>query len=124
MKKETGFPCQLRSRLRVLRGTDVVLGPGKADLLEAIAATGELRSAAANLGMSYMRAWKLLQVMNAAFREPLVLTERGGKQHGSATLSDTGRQVLLLYRRMEKASLRASGPAWSRLQRLLATRHT
>ena len=62
--------------------------------------------------------------MNAAFREPLVLTERGGKQHGSAILSDTGRQVLLLYRRMEKASLRASGPAWSRLQRLLAPRNT
>lgn len=110
--------------MRVLRDNEVILGPGKADLLEAIAGTSELRAAAAKLGMSYMRAWKLLQVMNAAFREPLVLTERGGRQHGSAMLSGTGKEVLLLYRRMERASLRASDPAWSRLQRLLRRRDT
>ena len=124
MKQETRSAYRLRVRMRVLRGKDVILGPGKADILEAIAETGELRAAAAKLGMSYMRAWNLLQVMNAAFREPLVLTGRGGKRHGSATLTGTGKRVLLLYRRMEKASLGASGPAWSRLQRLLRERHT
>ena len=55
MKEETGSPYRLRARMRVLRGNEVILGPGKADLLQAIAATGELRSAAAKLGMSYMR---------------------------------------------------------------------
>jgi molybdate transport system regulatory protein len=109
--------------MRVLDGDDIVIGPGRADLLEAIAETSELRAAAARLDMSYMRAWKLLQTMNGAFREPLVVTERGGKRHGSAVLTSTGRAVLELYREMERASLRASGPAWVRLQRLL-NRHT
>ena len=124
MTKKPGSPYRLRSRLRVVRGADVVLGPGKADLLEAIAQTGELRAAATKLGMSYMRAWKLLQVMNAAFREHLVRTERGGKRHGSAVLTGTGMKVLSLYRLMERSSLRASAPAWVRLRRLLLHRNT
>lgn len=112
--------CVLKPRLRVLRGKDIVLGPGKADLLEAIARTGELRRAARELGMSYMRVWALLRVMNAAFREPLVQTARGGARHGAAALTKTGRTVLALYRIMERRSLAASGPAFTRLLRLLA----
>jgi molybdate transport system regulatory protein len=124
MTNAAGPPYRLRSRLRVLRGKDIVLGPGKADLLDAIAQTGELRAAAKELSMSYMRAWKLLQMMNTAFREPLVATERGGARHGSAVLTGTGRKVLALYRQMERSSLRASGPAWLRLRRLLLHRNT
>src|SRR5436190_3906502 len=60
MTRET-TGCRLRPRLRVLRGQEIVLGPGKADLLDAIARTGELRRAAGELNMSYMRAWKLVQ---------------------------------------------------------------
>lgn len=124
MTKKAASPYRLRPRLRVLHGTDVVIGPGKADLLEAIATTGELRAAAALLGMSYMRAWKLVQMMNGCFREQIVRTVRGGTRHGSAVLTGTGQEVLKLYRQMESASLRASGPAWLRLRRLLATRNT
>ena len=97
-----------------------MLGPGKADLLEAIARTGELRGAASRLGMSYMRAWTLLRVMNTAFREPLVQTTRGGSRHGAAGLTRTGRAVLSLYRAMERKSLAASRPPFTRLLRLLA----
>ncbi len=97
-----------------------MLGPGKADVLEAIARTGKLRAAAAELGMSYMRAWTLVQMMNAAFREPLVATERGGAGRGAARLTETGRLVLALYRGMERVSLAASAPAFRRLRRLLA----
>ena len=111
---------RLRPRLRVLRGEDVVLGPGKAELLEAIARTGELRGAAAALGMSYMRAWKLVQMMNGAFRDPLVETTRGGTGHGAARLTKAGRTVLALYHEMERRSLAAAGPAFRRLRRLLA----
>jgi molybdate transport system regulatory protein len=110
----------LKPRLRVLRGDAIVIGPGKADLLEAIARTGELRRAARRLGMSYMRAWSLLRVMNAAFREPLVQTTRGGARHGAAGLTKTGRTVLSLYRAMERRSLAASRPAFARLLQLLA----
>lgn len=111
---------RLRPRLRVLRGDEIVLGPGKAELLEAIAKTGELRRAAARLGMSYMRAWKLVQTMNGAFREPLVATARGGSGHGAARLTKTGRAVLAVYHEMERRSLAASSPGFRRLRRLLA----
>lgn len=102
-----------------MRGEEIVLGPGKADLLEAIAATGELRRAAARLGMSYMRAWKLVQMMNGAFREPLVETTRGGTGHGAARLTKTGKSVIAIYHEMERRSLAAGGPGFRRLCRLL-----
>jgi len=117
MTRKAAVACRLRPRLR---GEEIVLGPGKADLLEAIARTGELRRAAGRLGMSYMRAWKLVQVMNRAFRGPLVEATRGGAGHGAARLTETGKTVLAVYRDMERRSLAAGGPGFRRLRRLLA----
>jgi molybdate transport system regulatory protein len=102
----------LRPRLRVLYGELIAFGPGKAKLLEAIESTGTLAEAASQLGMSYMRAWKLVQTMNACFKEPLVQTLRGGTGRGHAELTATGRAVLDLYHRMEEESVRAAGEAW------------
>jgi molybdate transport system regulatory protein len=70
--------------------------------------------------MSYMRAWKLLQTMNACFKEPLVDSTRGGSGHGHATLTVTGRAALTLYRRMERETAAAIAPAWRELQGYLA----
>ncbi len=109
----------LRPRLRLVRGGTIVLGPGKADLLEAVRDTGSLRQAAAGLGMSYMRAWTLSKTMNLAFAEPLIALARGGAAHGGATLTSTGSKVLALYRAMEKQSLRAVSGDAGRLKRLL-----
>ena len=120
MTRKAAPGVRLRPRLRVLRGKEIVLGPGKAELLEAIAKTGELRRAAGRLRMSYMRAWKLVQMMNGAFREPLVETTRGGAGHGAARLTKTGRTVLAVYHEMERRSLAASGPGFRRLRKLLA----
>lgn len=105
----------LSPRLRVLHGTDIALGPGKVALLDAIEESGTLAGAAQALGMSYMRAWKLVQTMNACFREPLVETSRGGHQHGKAGLTDTGRRVRELYRSMEETCLQAVQPSWEEL---------
>lgn len=121
MPKIGGSSYRLKPRFRVLKGGTIVLGPGKADLLEAIGHTGELRAAARRLGMSYMRAWTLLRQMNRSFRRPLVETARGGKLHGTAHLTPLGRRVLALYREMERDSQAAAGPAWNRLRRLLPT---
>jgi molybdate transport system regulatory protein len=89
-------------RFRVVLGPGVAIGPGKADLLEAIDQTSSLRAAAAQFGMSYKRAWTLVQEMNGAFREPLVETEKGGAGGGGATaLTDLGRLILRRYREME-----------------------
>ena len=107
----------LRPRIRIV-GDDgtIVLGPGKADLLDAVARTGSIRAAATELGMSYMRAWTLIRTMNDAFREPLVEKVRGGSEQGGAQLTPTGKNVLNLYRRMEEKATRAAEGLWVKLQ--------
>jgi len=110
----------VRPRIRVLHGQQIALGPGKVDLLEAIGRAGSLAEAARGLGMSYMRAWHLLQTMNACFKEPLVHTSRGGSERGGATLTATGQAVIAAYRRMEADSLKALEPAWRELLQHLA----
>lgn len=109
----------LRPRIRMTRGDLVIIGPGKADLLEAIAETGSIRSAADAMGMSYMRAWSLIRTMNASFREPLVEKTRGGSMKGGATLTPTGERVLRIYREMEQTSLKAADPGWKKIRSLL-----
>jgi molybdate transport system regulatory protein len=109
----------IRPRIRVTRGDAIVLGPGKADLLAAIAETGSIRSAARKLGMSYMRAWSLVQTMNESFRTPLVEPTRGGARHGAAELTKLGARVLALYREMEERAEKAIGPAWKKVEKEL-----
>lgn len=112
--------ARLKPRLRVVRGAEVLLGPGMAQLLEAIRASGSLRVAADELEMSYMHAWGLVRSMNRGFREPLVLLSRGGAARGGARLSATGERALALYREMEVEALRATAARWRRLRRLLS----
>ena len=112
------FP-DLRVRLRVYRGDEVALGPGKASLLAAIAETGSLAHASRKLGMSYMRAWNLLKTMDRCFREPVVRTLRGGRQGGRAELTRNGREILDLYQAMTEESLKQMLPAWRRISRRL-----
>lgn len=112
------MPHTIRPRIRIVDGDGtIVMGPGKADLLEAIARTGSIRAAAEELGMSYMRAWSLVRTMNAAFRAPLVEKERGGSAQGGAQLTDAGNRVLELYRDMEKKAMKAIAADWRKLQR-------
>lgn len=115
----SAFRAILKPRLRLVRGGTILVGPGKADLLEAVRDTGSLRKAAAGLGMSYMRAWTLVKTMNEAFRVPLVALARGGAGHGGAALTRTGEKVLSLYRAMERHSLRAASRDAGRLKRFL-----
>ncbi|MFO1461463.1 MAG: LysR family transcriptional regulator [Verrucomicrobiota bacterium] len=101
MKSGTKSAPSLRPRFQLSVNGDVALGPGKADLLELIDVTGSISEAASRMGMSYMRAWTLVRTMNNSFREPLVTMVRGGRSKGGSQLSDTGREVLTLYRRLE-----------------------
>jgi molybdate transport system regulatory protein len=110
----------VRPRIRVMTGGEIALGPGKVAVLAAVEEHGSLVDAARALEMSYMRVWRLVQTMNACFREPLVETRRGGRVHGGAALTPTGAAVLALYRRMERDSLAAMAPAWEELRGLLA----
>lgn len=118
--RKAGPRPAVKPRIRVLRGDEIALGPGKSDLLHAIVATGSLAAAARQLDMSYTRAWKLVQTMNACFRAPLVELERGGSAQGGARLTSTGERALALYDEMERAADAGLQPAWQRLARLLA----
>lgn len=103
MPASTAAACETRiaSRYRVYRGAEIVLGPGKAELLGLIDETGSLSKAARRMDMSYNRAWLHVKVMNEVFAEALVTTSRGGAGKGGAALTEAGREVLGLYRRME-----------------------
>ena len=89
-----------RIRVRILAESVIALGPGKADLLEAIDEAGSISGAARAAGMSYRRAWILVDTMNGCFTSPLVSTAKGGAEGGGARLTPTGRRVLTRYRRL------------------------
>ena len=89
-----------RMTLRLYFG-DLVFGPGKADLLQAISEEGSISAAGRRMGMSYRRAWSLVEDMNEHFTAPLVDSSRGGPGGGGAALTDLGRAVLADYRALE-----------------------
>jgi molybdate transport system regulatory protein len=107
------------SHLRVTLSDTFYVGPGRADLLELIAETGSIAEAARRMGMSYKRAWSLVQALNDGFGAPLVETARGGKEQG-ASLTDQGREVLERYRGMQDATRRAIARDVEALQSLQA----
>jgi molybdate transport system regulatory protein len=97
---------QAHIRIRIPFGDDYAVGPGKADLLEAIARTGSISAAGRELKMSYRRAWLLVDTMNRCFQQPLVETATGGASGGGARVTDLGRDILRRFRAIEaKASL-------------------
>jgi molybdate transport system regulatory protein len=110
---------EFQPRLRFPHAGSDAFGPGKAELLGYIAATGSIRRAASELGMSYQRAWTLVRQMNLLFREPLVSVSRGGGTGGGATLTPAGEDVLARYRRMEESCRSATEADWRALQALL-----
>lgn len=97
----TGTPTPT-PRLRILLGRSIAIGPGKAELLDLIDRTGSISAAAREMGMSYRRAWTLVETMNTAFREPLVAAATGGKGGGGASVTSFGHEALKRYRAMEE----------------------
>jgi molybdate transport system regulatory protein len=93
------------------------MGPGKADLLDAIAATGSISAAAKHMGMSYRRAWLLVDTMNRCFERPLVATHPGGGGNAGAEVTAAGQEALRDYRTLaEEVGAAASGAAHDRLE--------
>ena len=90
-------------RFRVDFGRHQAVGPGKIALLEQIGRGGSLSQAARELGMSYRRAWQLLDSLNHAFREPVAVTAKGGRGGGGAKLTAFGRRLIRAYRELDAA---------------------
>lgn len=97
--------CQVK--IRVMAGPVIAFGPGKATLLAAIERTGSISAAAREMGMSYRRAWLLVDEMNRSFRQPLVETAAGGHGGGGAHVTQFGQDVLHRYRQMEDKAVAA-----------------
>ncbi|WP_184248471.1 winged helix-turn-helix domain-containing protein [Novosphingobium chloroacetimidivorans] len=93
----------LKLKIQLLCGEEIAMGPGKADLLDAIVAQGSISGAARAMDMRYRRAWLLVDAMNRCWREPLVETSPGRAKSGDARLSDAGRRVLDRYRALQAA---------------------
>jgi molybdate transport system regulatory protein len=91
--------------LRVMAGDFPAMGPGRARLVGLIDSTGSISAAAREMGMSYRRAWQLVEAINASFNEPVVVTAVGGRRGGGAVVTDFGRRMVESYFHMEaKAS--------------------
>jgi len=105
--------------LRVALRPDTLLGPGKADLLQGIRDTGSIAAAGRRMGMSYKRAWYLIDTLNNSFEEPLVVASKGGRTGGGAQLTTPGNAVLDGYRRMEAAATSAVADELAHLVELL-----
>ena len=105
------MPLRLKLKAQLYRGDQIAIGPGKADLLDAINRTGSISAAGRELGMSYRRSWLLVETMNKSWREPLVTTVVGGRS--GATLSSLGHEILTAYRALEREleSVASSGAA-------------
>lgn len=88
-------------KIHIPLGEVSAIGPGKADLLEAIIQTGSISAAGRQMGMSYRRSWDLVDTMNRSFIEPLVVTVTGGSGGGGAQVTEFGREVLHRYREIE-----------------------
>jgi len=91
--------------LRILADRHPAMGPGKARLVAAIDTTGSISAAARAMGMSYRRAWQLVEALNESFSQPVVLTATGGRRGGGASVTPFGRELIQRYSVMEdKAS--------------------
>lgn len=83
------------------------MGPGRAELITRIDRMGSISAAAREMGMSYRRAWQLVEALNASFKQPVIRTEIGGRHGGGATVTAFGRQLVKHYRMMEEKASRA-----------------
>jgi molybdate transport system regulatory protein len=91
----------LTVRFRIDFANDRSIGLGKIELLESIARSGSLSQAARDLGMSYRRAWLLVEDVKLSFNRPVVMSSTGGPNGGGATLTDFGEQLIARYRKLE-----------------------
>jgi len=114
-------PPRLKIKIQLYCGEEIAMGPGKADLLDAITEHGSISAAGRALGMSYRRTWMLVDAMNRCWREPLVETLAGGSHGGGARVTATGQEVLACYRAVQDAACGAAGgaKAWPALQAVL-----
>lgn len=109
----------VRFRLRVSAGDLIAIGPGKVELLEAIREHGSLTSAAKALGISYRRAWMMLDELTRALKRPAVETASGGAHGGGTALTALGEELIARYRRVERTAAKACADDLEALRKMV-----
>ncbi len=118
---DAGAPGRVpKPQIRILFRKAIAMGPGKAELLQAIERAGSISAAAREMDMSYRRAWLLVDTMNQSFKQPLVSTETGGQRGGGAHVTEFGQDVLRRYLAMEAKAAAAVAGEMSEFVRLMA----
>ena len=93
-------------RVRIYFGAELAVGPGRVELLEGVHRTGSLAEAARGMGMSYRRAWMLMQSLNESLESPATISAKGGRGGGGATVTPVGIKLIRTYRRLEARTMR------------------
>lgn len=104
-----GKKCELKLKLQLMCGDEIAMGPGKAELLRQIDSVGSIAGAGRAMGMSYRRAWLLVDTMNRCFRQPLVEAHPGSGTNAGTRLTDAGRRALEAYERLVEAASGGAG---------------
>jgi molybdate transport system regulatory protein len=120
VKRESGTSAAAQPQIRIMFRKAIAMGPGKADLLRAIEQAGSISAAARALGMSYRRAWLLVDTMNQCFQTPLVETLTGGQHGGGARVTALGHDVLRRYLEMEAKAARSVQKELGEFARLMS----
>ena len=121
MTKSAPLPrSQIQVRLKLKIGEDSI-GPGKAALLKKIREQGSISAAARDMGINYRRAWFLLETINTALGQPVVKTEKGGKDGGGASLTAAGEAILDAFEACRNAADAGTVPLLDGLHTALAT---
>ena len=93
---------KLKAILRIVGEEEPVFGPGRLQLLQQIEKTGSINQAAKNMGMSYKKAWQMINSMNTQAEKPLITTQTGGNSGGGAVITVEGREVMHYYEGLQK----------------------
>ncbi|OVZ55610.1 ModE family transcriptional regulator [Pigmentiphaga sp. NML080357] len=116
----TSTKPRFQFRLRVYRDAAIAIGPGKIALLEAILQTGSITAAAQQMGMSYRRAWLLVDELNRSLREPAVESAVGGARGGGTMVTEAGKEIIRRYRSIEATAQAAAAEDIEAMTRMLA----
>ncbi|VCU68340.1 Molybdenum-pterin-binding protein MopA [Pigmentiphaga humi] len=114
-------PPRFQFRLRVYRDAGIAIGPGKIALLEAILQAGSITAGAKQMGMSYRRAWLLVDELNRSLSEPAVESATGGAHGGGTVVTEAGRELIRRYRSIEAKAHAAAADDIAAVTALLAS---
>jgi molybdate transport system regulatory protein len=113
---------RLHLSIRIDLPTSDRIGPGKVALLEAIRDAGSISAGARKVGMSYRRAWLLVEQINTSLQKPAVTSVAGGREGGGAVVTEVGRQIIQIYRSIEKAAQKSATGDFRAVEKIVRKR--